>query len=95
MSPSGMIPPDDDEHVAAAGVGQQLDHLGHQGEVGPGEERQPDGVGVLLHDGLDHLLGRLVQAGVDDLEPASRSARAITLAPRSWPSRPGLATTTL
>src|SRR5260370_39743594 len=26
--------------------------------------------------------------------PASRSARAITLAPRSWPSRPGLATRT-
>src|SRR6266576_2166130 len=26
--------------------------------------------------------------------PASRSARAITLAPRSWPSRPGLATST-
>src|SRR5437879_2286110 len=26
--------------------------------------------------------------------PASRSARAITLAPRSWPSRPGLATKT-
>src|SRR5687767_9080341 len=27
--------------------------------------------------------------------PASRSARAMTLAPRSWPSRPGLAMTTL
>src|SRR5207249_1541348 len=27
--------------------------------------------------------------------PASRSARAITLAPRSWPSSPGLAITTL
>src|SRR3954464_11021888 len=27
--------------------------------------------------------------------PASRSALAITLAPRSWPSRPGLAMTTL
>src|SRR3954466_4067653 len=27
--------------------------------------------------------------------PASRRARATTLAPRSWPSRPGLATTTL
>src|SRR6267142_1683916 len=27
--------------------------------------------------------------------PASRSARAITLAPRSWPSRPGFAMTTL
>src|SRR5436305_10350688 len=26
--------------------------------------------------------------------PASRSARAMTLAPRSWPSSPGLATTT-
>src|SRR5579864_7553620 len=26
--------------------------------------------------------------------PASRNARAITLAPRSWPSRPGLATST-
>src|ERR1039458_890912 len=26
--------------------------------------------------------------------PASRSARAITLAPRSWPSSPGLATST-
>src|SRR3712207_2686836 len=26
--------------------------------------------------------------------PASRSARAMTLAPRSWPSRPGLATRT-
>src|SRR5581483_10187997 len=27
--------------------------------------------------------------------PASRSARAMTLAPRSWPSRPGFAMTTL
>src|SRR5512136_1520392 len=27
--------------------------------------------------------------------PASRSARATTFAPRSWPSRPGLATSTL
>src|SRR5581483_11882107 len=26
--------------------------------------------------------------------PASRSARAMTLAPRSWPSRPGFATRT-
>ena len=37
------------------------------------------------------LVGR-----VDDLQPPpSRSARAITLAPRLWPSRPGSATTTL
>ena len=32
------------------------------------EQRQPDGVGILLHDRLGHLLGRLVQPGVDDLE---------------------------
>ncbi len=36
--------------------------------MGAREERQPDGVGVLLDDGLDDLLGRLVEAGVDDLE---------------------------
>jgi hypothetical protein len=35
--------------------------------VGAREDRQPDGVGVLLEHGLDDLLGRLVQAGVDDL----------------------------
>ena len=61
---------DDDEHVAPAGLGQQLQHLGHQGEVGAGEQRQPDGVGVLLDHRLDDLLGRLVQPGVDDLEAA-------------------------
>src|SRR5213078_1260635 len=33
------------------------------------QDRQPDGVGVLLDDRLDDLLGRLVQAGVDDLHP--------------------------
>jgi hypothetical protein len=35
--------------------------------VRAGEDRQPDGVGVLLDDGLHDLLGRLVQARVDDL----------------------------
>ena len=70
MSASGMMPPDDDEHVLAPGVGQQLDHLGHQGEVGPREQGEPDGVGVLLDHRLDHLFGRLVQAGVDHLEAA-------------------------
>jgi hypothetical protein len=37
--------------------------------VGPREQREPHGVGILLDDGLHDLLGRLVQAGVDDLEP--------------------------
>ena len=66
----GDDPSDHDEHVATAGFLQPGDHPGHQREVGPGEEREPDGVGILLHDSLDHLLGGLVQAGVDDLEPA-------------------------
>ena len=33
----------------------------------PGEDREADGVGVLLDDRLDDLLGRLVQARVDHL----------------------------
>src|SRR5207248_10830356 len=33
------------------------------------QHRDTDGVGVLLQGGLRHLLGRLVQARVDDLEP--------------------------
>ena len=37
--------------------------------MGPGQQRQPDGVGVLLDDGLDDLLRGLVEARVDDLEP--------------------------
>ncbi len=36
--------------------------------MGAREERQADGVGILLDHGLDHLLGRLVQSGVDDFE---------------------------
>src|SRR4051794_26980034 len=37
--------------------------------MGAREDRQPDGVGILLQHGLDDLLRRLVQAGVDDLHP--------------------------
>jgi len=33
-----------------------------------GKQREPQGVGVLLDDGLDDLLGRLVQSRVHDLE---------------------------
>ncbi len=69
MSASGMIPPTMTSTSPRPTSLNSLTTLGHQGEVGPGEQRQADGVGVLLHDGLDHLLGSLVQAGVDDLEP--------------------------
>jgi hypothetical protein len=40
----------------------------HQDEVRAREQRETEGVGVFLDDRLDNLLGRLVQAGVDDLE---------------------------
>ncbi|OLB95228.1 MAG: hypothetical protein AUH30_15810 [Candidatus Rokubacteria bacterium 13_1_40CM_68_15] len=34
----------------------------------PRQHAEPDGVGVFLHRGGDHLLGCLVEAGVDDLD---------------------------
>ena len=37
--------------------------------MGARQQRQAHGVGVLLHHRLHHLLGGLVQPGVDDLEP--------------------------
>ena len=39
----------------------------HERHVRAGEDRDADGVRVLLDRGLDDLLGRLVQPGVDDL----------------------------
>ena len=69
MSASGMMPPDDDQHVVPPLLRQALDDPGHEGQVGPRQQGQADGVGVLLDDRLDHLVGRLVEAGVDDLEP--------------------------
>ena len=67
---------------------------GHRREVGPGED-EADGVGVLLHHSLDHLLWGLVQAGVDHFETAVAPGAGDDLGARSCPSRPGLATTTL
>ena len=40
---------------------------------------EPDGVSVLLQRGLGHLLGRLEQPGVDDLEARVAQRRAMTL----------------
>ena len=68
MSASGMIPPPNTTMSAASALAQQLDHLGEQGQVRARQHRQPDRVGVLLDRGLDDLLRRLVQAGVDDLD---------------------------
>jgi hypothetical protein len=58
--------PEDDDVVDPA-VGHEFPEAGEQRHVRPGEHRQPHGIGILLDDGLDDLLRRLVQAGVDDL----------------------------
>jgi len=54
--------------VACPALLEQLEHPRELGHVGARQDRQPDRVGVLLDHGLDDLLGRLVQARVDDLE---------------------------
>ena len=67
MSASGMMPPPKTTMSPASALAQQLDDPREQGHVGAGQDRQADRVGVLLDRRLDDLLGRLVQAGVDDL----------------------------
>ena len=61
-SSSGMMPADDDQGVSESRRPQALEDLRDEGEVGPGQKRQPYCVGVLLDDRLDDLLRRLVQA---------------------------------
>src|SRR4051812_20231425 len=63
----GDDPAAEDDDVVDPALAQQLGQPGEQGHVRAGEHREPDGVGVLLDDGLHDLLRRLVQAGVDDL----------------------------
>src|SRR3954451_5745826 len=63
----GDRPAHGDHHVPGVLLAQELDDPRHQRHVRAGQDRQPDGVGVLLQDGLHDLLGRLVQARVDDL----------------------------
>ena len=64
----GDDPSHDEQHVAPTAGLQALDDPRDEGEVGTRQQGEPEGVGVLLDDRLDDLLGRLVEAGVDDLE---------------------------
>src|SRR5207248_7724058 len=57
----------DHQHLAGAALAQQLDDPWHERHVRAGEDRDPDGVGILLDRGLDDLLRRLVEPGVDHL----------------------------
>src|SRR5438876_530909 len=56
-----------DEDVARLPFLEELHDLREQGHVRPAEARQADRVDVLLDRGLDDVLRRLPQAGVDDL----------------------------
>src|SRR5438270_421149 len=69
----------EDHDVLRALFLQELEHPLEQIIVGAGEHAEPDGVGVLLDGGGHDLLGRLVQARVDDLEAgvAQRARHAL------------------
>ena len=69
MSASGITPPPNTSTSPRPRAAQLLHDPREQRQVGARQQRQPDGVGVLLQHRLGDLLGRLVQAGVDDLEP--------------------------
>ena len=58
----------EDEDIADVTVAEFLHDTREQGEMGTGQQRQADAVGILLQDGFGDLFGGLVQAGVDDLE---------------------------
>ena len=56
----------------------------------PEWQREADRVGVLLDRGLGDLLGRLVQPGVDDLEPRIAERAGHDLGAAVVPVEPGL-----
>jgi Zn-dependent protease with chaperone function len=62
-------PADRDQDVAHAAFGEQLHDPRHQRHVGTRQDGQADHVDVLLERCRGDHLGRLAEAGVDDLEP--------------------------
>ena len=67
MSSAGIVPPTVTTTSSISCSWSSSTIARHEGHVRTGEDRQPDGVGVLLDHRLHDLLGRLVQPGVDDL----------------------------
>ena len=63
----GDDPAAEDHDVGGVALGEQLDQPLEERHVRPGEHGETDQVGVLLDRGLDDLLRRLVQPGVDHL----------------------------
>ena len=90
---AGMMPPPNTSTSSAPRSASSSTTRGNRVMWAP-EWIEADGVGVLLDHGGHDLLRGLVQPGVDDLHAGVPQGLATTLAPRSCPSRPGLATTT-
>ena len=90
MSSSGMIPPPNTRTSPGPALAQLLHDPREQRHVGARWQRQPDRVGVLLDRGLGDLLGRLVQARVDDLEPGVAQRPGDHLGPAVVPVETGL-----
>ena len=76
MSSAGIVPPTVTTTSLGALIREQLHHPRDQRHVCAGEDREPDGVGVLLDRGLGDLLRRLVQARCRSPPCPRRAARA-------------------
>lgn len=59
-------------HVAQVGAAEGVENGGEEDVVGAGEERQANGVDILLDSGGGDLVGRAADARVDDLETGVR-----------------------
>ena len=64
---SGMMPPTRTPTCPRPASRSSCEDARHQGHVGAAEEAEAEPVGVLVGDGADDGLGRLPQAGVDDV----------------------------
>src|SRR5690606_2963323 len=69
---------------------QELHQARAHVHVRPAQDRQPDDVGVLLKRGGGNLLGRLAQAGVDDLHTRITQRPRNDLGAPIVPIEPGL-----
>ena len=87
---------DDDGDVVGPGRPQALDDAGGQGQMRAGQDADRPTTATSSCRAVATMASTRWRMPVKmTSKPASRSARATILAPRSWPSRPGLATRTL
>ena len=89
-SSSGIVPPTTTSTSSALVLAQAVQDARHEGHVRAGEDRDADGVRVLLDRGLDDLLRGLVKAGVDDLHTRVAKGAGDDLGPAVMPVQTGL-----